>query len=90
MIPLFALSVISLTLIIERAWFWGRTHGPTRMRKLEKLNDALRRGEQKEALRMVLNDRSPFAEVVRRLMIYGASDAVSVEIVEAQRPRFDR
>ena len=47
MVPLLVLSVISLTLIIERIWFWVTTHGPGRARKLATLNDALRKGQKR-------------------------------------------
>lgn len=90
MVPLLAMSVISLTLIIERIWFWTVTHGPGRARRLAALNGALRRGDQAEAQKHVADDRTPYAAVARRLLKAGASDAVAVEAVEAQRPRFDR
>ncbi len=90
MVPLLILSVISLTLIFERMWFWMLTHSPTRVRRLGRLNDALRRGHREKALGMVQGDRSPFAIVARRMLEHGASDAVAVEVVEAQRPRLDR
>ena len=90
MVPLLVLSVISLTLIIERIWFWVTTHGPGRAKKLAKLNDALRKGQKRAAEKQIARDRTPYARVARRLLNAGASDAVAVEAVEAQRPRFDR
>ncbi|MDY7110578.1 MAG: hypothetical protein SYC29_18250 [Planctomycetota bacterium] len=42
MVPLLALSVVSLALVIERIWFWVATHRPGRVRRLARLNDALR------------------------------------------------
>ncbi|UCD76718.1 MAG: MotA/TolQ/ExbB proton channel family protein [Phycisphaerales bacterium] len=90
MVPLLALSVVSLTLIVERIWFWLTTHGPGRAGKLARLNDAFRRGEKRAAEKQIAGDRTPYASVARRLLEDGASDAVAVEAVEAQRPRFDR
>jgi len=90
MVPLFALSVVSLGLIFERTWFWTLTHRPRRLRRLAALNDALRRGDEARARGLIDGDRSPFAEVARRLLRHGATEAVAVEIVEAQRPRLDR
>jgi biopolymer transport protein ExbB len=90
MIPLLALSVISLALIIERAWFWCLTHRPSRVRTLGRLNDALRRGRTEAAETLIADDRSVYGLVGRRLIRQGASDAVAVEAVESQRPRLDR
>ena len=42
------------------------------------------------AEQIIRKDRSPFAEVARRLLKHGATEAVAVEVVEAQRPRLDR
>ncbi len=90
MIPLLALSVISLALIIERAWFWTTTHRPGRVRSLGRLNDALRRGRRDAAGALVTDDRSPFGRVAAALLRRGSTDAVAVEAVEEQRPRLDR
>lgn len=90
MVPLLMLSVISLTLIIERCWFWFHTHRPASLRQLARLNDALRRGDLKEASKLVAGGKSPFSVVVSHLLKRGASDAVVVEVVEGQRPRLDR
>jgi biopolymer transport protein ExbB len=90
MLPLLALSVVSLTLIIERIWFWTVTHSPGRRRRLAMLNDALRQGERRVAETVIADDRSPYGHVARRLLKAGASDAVAVEAVEGERPRFDR
>jgi len=90
MVPLLALSVISLALIIERIWFWAVTHRPGRLRRLRKLNEALRRGRWEAAEALIGDDRSPYGHVARRLLTQGASDAVAVEAIEGQRPRLDR
>lgn len=90
MVPLLALSVISLALIIERIWFWAATHRPGRSRRLAALNDALRRGRWEAAEALSGDDRSPYGQVVRRLLRQGPSDAVAMEAVESQRPRLDR
>lgn len=90
MVPLLALSVISLALSIERAWFWATTHRPGRVRYLGRLNDALRRGRRDAAGALVADDRSPFGRVAAALLRRGSTDAVAVEAVEEQRPRLDR
>ncbi len=90
MVPLLMLSIISLTLIIERCWFWVHTHGPVSIRRLSSLIDALRRGDKQKASKLAARDRTPFGVVASQLLKKGASDAVVVEVVESQRPRLDR
>lgn len=90
MVPLLALSVISLALIVERICFWSVAHRPGTIRKLAKINDALRRGRRPVVEALIADDRSPYALVARGLLEHGSSDAVAVEAVEAQRPRLDR
>lgn len=90
MLPLLAMSVVSLTLIVERAWFWSVSHRPARVKRLARLNDTFRRGDRASAAELVANDRSPYGEVARHLLDHGATAAVAVEAVESQRPRIDR
>ncbi|MHC4947672.1 MAG: MotA/TolQ/ExbB proton channel family protein [Planctomycetota bacterium] len=90
MLPLLLLSVVSLALITERIWFWLVTHRPARVRMLQKLNDALRRRDDPAAKQLAGRDRSPYGHVARQLMEHKATEAVAIEAVEEQRPRFDR
>jgi biopolymer transport protein ExbB len=90
MLPLLILSIVSLTLIVERIWFWATLHRPARIRWLGRLGHALRIGDRDAVGRLVDRDRSPYSEVGRALLEHGASDAVAVEAVEIQRPKFDR
>ena len=90
MLPLLVMSIVSLTLIVERAWFWSVSHRPARVKRLARLNDTFRRGDRASAAELVANDRSPYGEVARHLLDHGATAAVAVEAVESQRPRIDR
>jgi len=90
MIPLFILSVISLALIIERFWFWFFMGGRGNMRRLAKLNIALRSGDKEVVKKLIQRDGSPYGAVANALMSQGSSDAVAMEVVEQQRPRLDR
>jgi biopolymer transport protein ExbB len=90
MVPLLALSVISLALIFERSCFWLLTHKPGRLRTLARLNDLLRAGRHGPAEGLVKDDDSVYGRVARQLLEKGPSDAVAVEAVETQRPRLDR
>lgn len=89
-VPLLALSVISLALCIERAWFWITTHRPGHLKKLGRLNDLLRSGRHDAAQALIADDRSPYGRVARALLSGGATDAVAIEAVEDVRPRIDR
>jgi biopolymer transport protein ExbB len=90
MVPLLALSVVSLSLTIERAWFWLAFHRPGRLGMVERLTAALRKGDVKLARAIISGGRSPYAEVARRLLDEGATEAVAIEAIEGQRPRLDR
>ncbi len=90
MLPLLFLSIVSLTLVVERIWFWAALHRPTRIRWLRRLGHALRSGDRATAKRLVDRDQSPYSDVGRSLLEHGANDAVAVEAVEVQRPKFDR
>ncbi len=94
MVPLLALSLISIMLIVERIWFWTMIHRPGRVRgqarKLRELNTALRLGDRSRARELLASDRTPYGEVARSLLEHGAGDAVAMEAVEVQRPRLDR
>ena len=90
MIPLLVLSVVSLAFVIERTWFWGSVHRPGQLRRLGKVNQALRDGDRAAAGQLAKGDGSPYGELARRLVEHGSGDAVAVEAVEGIRPRLDR
>ncbi len=90
MLPLLVLSIISLTLILERTWFWVTIHRPRRLHRLERLNEALRAGDRPRATKLLTADRSPYGQIVRRLLEQGVAEAVAVEAVQTQRPKLDR
>lgn len=90
MIPLLALSIISLSLILERAWFWLKLHRSSRMHVLEKATNALREGNSAQAGQLLARDASPYAMVVKAMLKHGCTDAVAVEAVQRHRPRLER
>ncbi len=90
MVPLLLLSVISLTLIVERACFWTSLHGPGRPARLGRLNASLRAGDSSKIKKALPPRRSVYGQVARQLLEQGASDAVAIETIETQRPRIDR
>ena len=90
MIPLLILSVISVMLIIERSIFWVSLNGKTSLRRLAKLNHALRSGDAALVRGLVAGDTTPYGRVACRLVEEGANDAVALEAVEDQRGRLER
>ncbi len=90
MVPLLALSVISLGLIVERAWFWTTLHGLGRLRQLARLNAAFRASDLAKIKRSLPPKRSVYGHIAHQLLQHGASDAVAIEAGETQRPRIDR
>lgn len=90
MIPLLILSIVSVSLILERSWFWYSVEGGDSVRRLEQLNTVLRKGDHETGEKMVKQDSSPYGAVAKSLLDIGASDAVAMEAIEAQRPRIDR
>ncbi len=90
MVPLIGLSIISLALIIERAWFWMALHKPGRLVHLRLINESLRQGDPKLASQLLRGDKSVYGFVAGRLIDAGATEGVAIEAVETQRPRLDR
>ena len=90
MIPLFILSVLSVALILERCWFWFLVGGRGSLGRLAKLNACFRKGDTTGAKKIVKNDGSPYGAIANTLLDDGASDAVAMGAIEAERPRIDR
>ncbi len=89
--PLLLLSVVSVTLCLERGWFWTRLHSPAHRRQFNKLSAALRTGNRPEAERLASKSRrSVYSLLAARLMAEKASDAVAIECVEELRPVVER
>lgn len=89
--PLLVLSVVSVTLCLERGWFWLGLHSPARRRRFNKLNSALRSGNREEAQRLAgKSRRSVYAALASRLLAEPPSDALAVECVEELRSVVER
>ncbi len=88
--PLLVLSVISLSLSFERAWFWFQQNGPAGRRGFLALIDAFRRGDRARAQALAETGTSVYSMVAAGLLRDGCNDAVAVGAVEHQRIRMDR
>jgi len=88
--PLLLLSLLSVTLTVERIWFWrGMATRGSRVR-LRAMINALRMNDAETVLLMAEDDKGPYAAVASDLACDGPSDAIAIAAVERQRPRLER
>ncbi|MFK7789991.1 MAG: MotA/TolQ/ExbB proton channel family protein [Phycisphaeraceae bacterium] len=88
--PLLALSIIAVTLIIERTFFFVRTNGSARRDRTDQLARMLRAGEDEQAKSQANRDHSIYGDAVSRLLLEKRSESAAVDAVEAQRTRLER
>ncbi len=88
--PLMVLSLMSVTLIFERCWFWMTTNSSGRKDMYRRVARHLREGRRDQAAALIENDRSIYARVVRQLLEEGTTDAVATDAIESQRTRIER
>lgn len=88
--PLLVLSIVSLTLIVERSLFWAATHRRGRHRWLDDLADRLRAGDESGARAVIAADRTIYARLALALLEAPAHDALAVELMERFRRNFER
>ncbi len=88
--PLLGLSVVSVSLILERALFWWRTNGRAGRSEVARLADALRRGDRAAVQAISAARGSTYGTFADALSSHGYSDAVAIEAIEARRPEIDR
>lgn len=95
MVPLLLLSLVSLTLILERTVFWMRTHSRKSVRKWESLASRLRAGDVEGAAGNAGAISGPYGwfarETLRRLkddVVF--ADASARELIEQVRAPLER
>lgn len=88
--PLLALSIIAVTLIIERTWFYLSTNGPARRERIYQLGKLMRAGKFDEARQDAKRDRSVYGGAVRQLLDETVSESAAIDAIEAQRGRIER
>jgi len=90
MFPLIVLSLVSGTLVIERTVFWVSVNGKASLRRIARLNRALREGKRDTVEQLIDGDMTPYGRLARRMFTEGASDAVAMEAIEDERHRLGR
>jgi len=89
--PLLALSVVALTLVVERVIFFARLNHPGRLRRLSQLATLLRRGERSRVKHLADRESSLYGEVVLRLYESDRpTEAAGQEAIELHRRRLER
>ncbi len=87
---LLTMSIVTLTLIIERTWFWLTTNSRKQLARSLRVEQLLRRGDVEAAKRLVEDDTSVYGSVARMLLDEGYTPETALAAVEMQRPRIDR
>jgi len=89
--PLLVLSVIAITLCIERMWFWWHTQRfGLSGNRLTNLVSLLRAGQFEKVAPIISNDKTVYGWFIRHLIKFGWTESVAVEAVETLRPRLER
>jgi biopolymer transport protein ExbB len=88
--PLLLLSLASVTLIVERIWFWSLTNGGTSLEALRKLRAALDEGDAGKVRQLASAKDGLYGRIAMMLLAGGGSDAAAAEAIESQRPRLER
>jgi biopolymer transport protein ExbB len=84
------MSIVSLTLIFERVWFWINTNHRSELQRLVRVGALLRAGNVKDARLLVEDDHTIYGAVVKMIVDEGYSPEAAIAAVESQRYRFER
>ena len=88
--PLLLLSIVSVTLTVERIWFWRKMGSRGSRVRLRAMINALRMNDAETVTALAESDDSPYGAVANDLACDGPSDAIAIAAVERQRPRLER
>lgn len=88
--PLLVLSVIAVTLMLERAWFFLLTNGAGRTARVSSMGKLLRAGKLVEAKQQAIAERSVYGDAVSRMLDEQVTEAAAVDAIEQQRARLER
>ncbi len=88
--PLLALSLLSVTLVIERAVYWLSAHRPGRGQWVLDVADRLRVGDEPGVRAIVARDGTIYARVVRSILGAPRHGDLAVDITERHRREVER
>jgi biopolymer transport protein ExbB len=98
MYPLLLLSLVSVTLSVERAAFWLRTHSPGARRRLARVMAKVRAGETTAAIAIAEQSGSIYMRFAAGLLDHAtrthadknATETAALELIEDARPIIER
>lgn len=90
MYPLLVMSLVAVTLIVERAAFWSRTHARGTLAFSNRVSSLLRTGKTSEAQKLAGNNRTVYARFVSELLAGRVSESRAYELIEELRPKIER
>jgi len=93
--PLLAVSVVSLTLTVERTLFWASTHSARRARRLRQISSLIRDKRFDKANARAADDGSVYGRFIERLLSHAdrggpVSESYAQEQAETLRGAIDR
>ena len=88
--PLILMSLLAVSLSVERLLFWLGAHKPGRSAWISRLAEMLRTGQHGQARGLCAGDRSFYSTFATRLIDRGGSDAAASELIEGFRPGIER
>ncbi len=89
MVVLMMMSVLSLTILFERCWFWVRTNRRANGR-VATMARWLREGETEKLRGFLAGADDVYATALLRFLDEPYSDALALEIIDTQRQRLER
>ena len=90
--PLLLLSVVTVSIVVERVLFWWRLDSRSGRSRYEKLVEAARLGDRARLSALAENDPSPYAIFIRHLAPAGSDpdEAAAAFAAEEIRPMLER
>jgi biopolymer transport protein ExbB len=92
--PLLAMSLLAVTLLVERLWFWAATHWPGRMARLRRCQALMAGGELALARELCRDDASVYGRMAAAMVAAraegGSMQAAAAAALDAQRARIER
>jgi biopolymer transport protein ExbB len=87
---LIALSVVGVTLVLERAWFWWSTNGTAGQARMQRMARCLRAGDEAGARALAESDGGIYGRAVLALLSEKVTDASAIAVIEEQRSTLER
>lgn len=90
--PLLAMSLLAVTLVIERAWFWIRTNRPARLARVTETARLFRLGDARQAISLTRDSADIYSQAVRALTTdnHQPTESQAVEAIDRLRPQLER